>query len=149
MLQSLIVLYNKLLQKSQNKTTLSALDFKINRMIKGFKTNMKSHLKDGEEISIDSVIWYIEASLNETYARADNSKEQIWMDSSFVTISLTGNNTVLLSSINDAYTELVSDLSDHYHSISGEKSFFRSIRFMCRVALSAMAAVGLKFLKLV
>ena len=108
--------------KTQNKTTLSALDSKINRMIKGFKTDMKSHLKDGEEISIDSVIWYIEASLNETYARADNSKEQIWMDSSFVNIPLAGNNTVLLSSIKDAYTELVSDLSDHYHSISGEKS---------------------------
>jgi len=32
-------------------------------------------------------------------------------------------------------------------SISGEKSFLRSIEFICRVALSAMAAVGLKFLK--
>ena len=32
-------------------------------------------------------------------------------------------------------------------SISGENSFLRSIVFMCRVALSAMAAVGLKFLK--
>jgi hypothetical protein len=33
-------------------------------------------------------------------------------------------------------------------SISGEKSFFRSILFMCRVALIAIAAVGLKCLKL-
>jgi hypothetical protein len=31
--------------------------------------------------------------------------------------------------------------------MSGEKSFFRSSVFMCRVALSAMAAEGLKFLK--
>jgi hypothetical protein len=33
-------------------------------------------------------------------------------------------------------------------SISGEKSFFRSTRFICRVALRAIIAVGLKFLKL-
>jgi hypothetical protein len=32
-------------------------------------------------------------------------------------------------------------------SISGEKSFFRSILFMWRVALRAIAAFGLKFLK--
>jgi len=32
-------------------------------------------------------------------------------------------------------------------SISGENSFLRSAVFMCRVALSAMAAVGLNFLK--
>ena len=33
-------------------------------------------------------------------------------------------------------------------SISGENNFFRSILFMCRVALIAIAAVGLKCRKL-
>ncbi len=99
----------------------TAIDFKINRLIKDFQSNLKSNLKESEEISIDSVIWYIEASLNETYARNDNTKELVWIDSAFVGIPLTSTNMVQLSDIDIAYDSLINALTQHYYAVTGEK----------------------------
>lgn len=100
----------------------TASDYKIHRAIETFKADIKSILKVSEEISIDSLVWYMEASLNETYARSDNNIEQLLIDSSFVEISMTNNHTVLLSDLNVAYNTLIDTLSGHYHSVSGDKS---------------------------
>jgi len=109
---------NGQLAKPANKPT--AFDYKINHIIENFKSNLKSHLKDGEEISTDSVIWFIEASLNETYARMDNTSDQVWIDSAFVDIPLTTNGMVLLSNVADAYNTLIVKLTEHYYSIYGD-----------------------------
>lgn len=109
-------------QGIQYAKTPTAADYEIHRIIEGFKSDLKSHLKVGEELNIDSVIWYIEASLNETYARADYTNELVWIDSAFVDIPLTNNNMVLLSDVKVANDTLIKKLSEHYHAVSGEKS---------------------------
>ena len=47
-------------QTSQSSVTLKAEDVKITNMLEAFKAKMKSQLKDGEIIPIDSVVWYLE-----------------------------------------------------------------------------------------
>jgi hypothetical protein len=78
-------------------------------------------LKYGEDMKVDSAIWYLEAALNLTYARANNTRDIINLDSSTVSIPLTQNNTIFFSDVATAYTNLVDSLSLHYHAISGEK----------------------------
>jgi len=95
---------------------------KILRQIENFKMDMKSNLKTDRELSIDSTIWYIEAALNESYARPDTTKELLLVDSTHINISLNKNNTVLLSSISSTYSNLVTALTNHYDSIVGQKS---------------------------
>lgn len=108
-------------QTNQPVNKPTATDYKMHRIIEAFKSDLKSQLKESEEISIDSVIWYVEASLNETYARADNSKEQVWIDSAFVDIPLTDNKMVLLSDVTVAYNTLIGELTEHYYAVTGEK----------------------------
>ena len=108
-------------QTTQPVKIPTANDYKIHRIIEAFKSDLKSQLKDSEELSIDSVIWYVEASLNETYDRADNSKEQVWIDSAFVDIPLTNNKMVLLSDVTFAYNTLIGELTEHYYAVTGEK----------------------------
>jgi len=96
-------------------------DKMIVSQIKNFKTKIKSDLKSNEEISIDSAIWYLEAALNFTYARANNTRDIINIDSVLVTVPTTQNNMILISDIALVYDILVDSLSVFYHSISGEK----------------------------
>jgi len=102
-------------------TSISSADQKTAQQIQSFKQKMFSNLKNGEDMQVDSAIWYLEAALNLTYARADNTREIINLDSATVTVPLTQNNTIFFSDIALAYTNLVDSLSLHYHAISGEK----------------------------
>lgn len=108
-------------QSIQSAKEPTAYDFKIHRIIETFKSKLNTQLKESELMSIDSVVWYIEASLNETYARADNSKEQIWIDSAFMDIPLTDNKMVLQSDVTVAYNTLIGELTEHYYEVTGEK----------------------------
>ena len=107
-------------QTPQTPITFKAGDVKINTMLEAFKTKMKSHLKDEELISKDSVVWYLEGCLNETYARAADSIKTMWEDSAFVEIHIR-EKMVLISDINNAYEYLVNEISKHYYSINEEK----------------------------
>lgn len=105
---------------SVKSVTMKASDIKITNMIEAFKAKLKSHLKDGELITADSVVWYLEGCINETYARAADSIKIIWEDSSFVEIPLK-ENLVRISDINSAYDYVVNEISKHYYSINKEK----------------------------
>lgn len=94
---------------------------KMHRMLTNFRTEIKSSLKDGQVMTIDSTIWYMEASLNETYARTVNNTEQYVVDSATSIVLLAAPNTALLTDIATAYQSLTDSLSVFYNSISGEK----------------------------
>lgn len=108
--------------ETKKSIAVSSQSQKILNLIKGFKKNMHSTLKSGDEMTIDSTIWYLAATLNETYARTDSTKKIIYEDSSFVTLAITPEGTVTMENINTAYSEMVQHLRDFYHSFSGEKS---------------------------
>ncbi len=107
--------------ETQKSLIVSTQNQKILNLIKGFKKNMHSSLKSGDEMTIDSTIWYMAATLNESYARTDTTKKIIYEDSSFVTLALTPKGTVTMENINTAYSEMVQYLREFYHSFSGEK----------------------------
>lgn len=94
---------------------------KILRLIKNFKNDMHSSLKSGEEMTIDSAIWYLTATLNESFARIDSTKKNMFEDSSFIAVPLTPQGTVSMENIDLAYNEMVQDLRDYYHTIEGYK----------------------------
>ncbi len=98
------------------KHELSQRDKKVLSLVEHFKANLNSKLKDGEEISIDSSIWYIESMLNVYYARFDSSS-LIFTDSTFVTIPLRSNNVVRMSDVNVACLALIDSLTVHYQKI--------------------------------
>lgn len=106
------------------EVTQTSQDIKITNMLEAFKTKMKSTLKDGEGLVVDSVVWYLEGCLNETFARASDSIGIIWEDSTLLEIPVTAlpaGELVLYSDINQAYLTLVNQLSEHYYSIETEK----------------------------
>jgi hypothetical protein len=103
--------------RTELKSNSLASDSKIIRMIEGFKLKIEANLKDGQDLSTDSAIWYAEATLNETYARGDYSKSFLTIDSTFIGIPLNTNSLVSSTSLSDAYRTLVSSLRDHYDAI--------------------------------
>ena len=120
-------------ETTNSRTPISAADQKITQQIQSFKQKIFSKFKDGEEMKVDSAIWYLEAALNLTYARANNTRDIIHLDSAIVSVPLTQDSKILLSDIAMAYTNLVDSLSLHYHAISGEKG----------VIFTDLAAIGL------
>jgi hypothetical protein len=100
----------------------SSQNQKILNLIKDFKKTMHSSLKSGDEMTIDSTVWYLTATLNETYARTDSTKKIIYEDSAFVALPITPDGTVTMENINTAYSQMVERVRDFYHSFSGDKS---------------------------
>ena len=94
----------------RNLVPVSSESQKILRQIKAFKTDLKSSLKDGEDMTVDSAIWYMTATLNESFARIDSTKKNLFEDSSFVIIPITNMKTITEEHLNKAYNEMVEDL---------------------------------------
>lgn len=75
-----------------------------------FKKKVKSGIKSGEQLSIDSAVWYIEAALNYTYCIIED--ETVLEESEFFTDSLkldmaVNNNTVNFSDVVSVYNEFI------------------------------------------
>ena len=108
--------------KTNNTTTpkLSAYDLKINSMVAGFKDKLKSNLKSGETMSTDSALWYINTTINATYANSYNDgkePEKTYFDS--VKVALPENNGMLtLEQINDLYNKIIDSVRVVYYKIS-------------------------------
>ena len=119
---------NEISTQQPAKHELSQRDKKVLSLVENFKANLNSKLKDGEEISIDSAIWYIESTMNIYYARNDNVI-QSFTDSTFVTIPLRPNNLVRMSDVDAAYQALIDSLTVHYQKIEfdEEKVLFADI----------------------
>jgi hypothetical protein len=108
-------------ETTNTPVAVSAADQKITRQVQTFKQKLISNLKDGEDVKLDSAIWYLEATLNFTYARANNTRDVINLDSAKIVLPLIQKSTILSSDLATAYANLVDSLSLHYHAIPGEK----------------------------
>ncbi len=92
---------------------------KVEKRIHSFIDKMNNPTKTSGEYTVDSTIWYIEATLNYTYSIWDSSFAVQIFDSSFISISLNRNNQVDDSDVTTAYSELEDSLGVHWDNISG------------------------------
>jgi hypothetical protein len=110
-------------QKQQNKSELSnELSQQVLKLVDNFIKNKSSKLKDGESLSVDSTIWYLETAMNATYARMDSITKVLLTDSAFISIPMNRDGTINLSDVYTAYNQLVDSLSVFYYSVNGDKS---------------------------
>lgn len=78
--------------------------------IQTFLNRMHSDLKDEKIYSIDSAIWYTEASLNFTYAIYDSALAYISIDTNEFSIELDENDKVTESDLGILYEDMVDSL---------------------------------------
>ena len=112
------------LTSSPPEISQSKADILIENKIRAFKSKLE-HLrenpqfKSGETMAVDSVVWYVEATLNYTYARAGVPFDRILRDSAKITIPV-NNQGVLLADVDLAYQQVKDSLSAKYHAIASE-----------------------------
>lgn len=91
----------------------------ISSKIQRFKADMESHLKTGNDYSIDSAVWYVEATINYTYADTANNLMGLDMDSAFIQVSLT-DGKVTTSSAAAAFDKFVDSLTVQYQNLPSQ-----------------------------
>ena len=90
----------------------------IENRIMDFIADMKSHLKDGRVYSIDSAVWYLNATFNYTYAIWDSAFMYQSLDSTFHEVDLDPAGKVEESDLYAVYDLMLDDLEEHYDDIS-------------------------------
>lgn len=86
-------------------------------LIKTFAQRLHSDLKTTDSIPVDSVIWYLGAYTNYTYGDASAKGLNLYIDSSFLSISYTGSN-VSVNDIARAYNKVVDSIRGHYTCVN-------------------------------
>ena len=97
--------------------TLSAEDLKLSRMIESFIIKGKSNLKEGEEITVDSAIWYLEATSNYTYGDGSVETIETTSDSAFITLEIV-NSKIFVNEVYAKYQVMIDSIRAYYQSIS-------------------------------
>jgi len=82
--------------------------------IKYIKDNPK--YKSGEELSIDSAIWLMEATFNYEYSSAGEKYEAVKADSAFLEIETGSQGEISLNELSDAYYEMFYEVQDIYNN---------------------------------
>jgi len=85
--------------------------------IQSFLNRVNSDLKDEKTYSIDSAIWYSEASLNFTYAIYDSALVYIAIDTNAFSVELDENNKVTESDLDVLYEDMVDSLDAFYDDL--------------------------------
>jgi hypothetical protein len=80
--------------------------------------------KSGERLSIDSAIWYIDATLNYYYANNNASSARFHWDTVYVEMELVNDYEAMYQQVFASYDESLSGLAEKYHAISGENKRF-------------------------
>ena len=100
---------------------LSASDLKFSKMMHSFNARIKSNLKSGETMAIDSAVWYLESSLNFDYSRSNSSIAMRSSDSTEVIIPISENGELDFNSIATAKEQFIIKLHEQYERLSGDK----------------------------
>lgn len=80
--------------------------------------------KSGGRISLDSAIWYIDATLNYYYANSNGTSAKFHRDTVYVEMELVSDYEAMYQQVFSSYDESLSGLSEKYHAISGENKRF-------------------------
>ena len=93
-------------------TEQKILDFKD-------KITNKSNQKSEEIFEIDSVVWYIEATLNYTYCNPEVS-DILNIDSVFINVPVSEDGNVTFSNVVNAYHDIYIGMNNIYNQTSGD-----------------------------
>jgi hypothetical protein len=86
-------------------------------------------LKGGQRMLVDSAVWYIDATLNYTYANAGHSFEKLHRDTLYTEMSLVNGYEAAYEEVFDAYETFLTGLSHHfYEEIEGDNKQFMMAR---------------------
>ncbi|HOI31737.1 MAG: hypothetical protein PHG67_12905 [Bacteroidales bacterium] len=80
--------------------------------------------KSGEKISLDSAIWYIDATLNYYYANSNATSAKFHRDTVYVEMKLVNDYEAMCQQVFASYDESLSRLAEKYHAISSENKRF-------------------------
>jgi len=84
--------------------------------IRSFQVRIANTYKSGETISLDSAIWYIEATLNYTYDDLDTAHLSFSLDSAFYDVKIS-NDSISLYELENAFSAFEDSLNHYYNSI--------------------------------
>lgn len=98
-------------------------------LVLGFKQKMENHkngiyLKSDEKIQIDSAIWYIDATLNFTYANGNHPFARLHWDTLFIEMDILNSYEAMYQQVFDGYDASLYGVSDKYHDIPEENKQF-------------------------
>jgi len=93
-----------------SQVTSGALsDAQVEAKIKAFNEKMQATPKSDETMTVDDAVWTVEAALNYNYCRTGMPRENLFVDSIFVSIPVAGN-LIGFSDAADAYQQGVTKL---------------------------------------
>ena len=95
-------------------------DLKLIRMFTAFKEKVNKKLKDDQEITTDSAMWYLQGTANFTYGTASQQTTKIVIDSTFITLSLS-NKKVTLTETCNKYSDMIDSIRASYNKITGNQ----------------------------
>jgi hypothetical protein len=112
-----------------NENSISTQDIKINKMIINFREKMNYYkqnpdFKSWERLSIDSAIWYIDATLNYYYAKANHPFGKLHIDTTFVVMTVLDSYEAMYANVFESYDASLNGFGEKYHAIEGENKQF-------------------------
>jgi hypothetical protein len=112
----------------QNQSQLSAFDLKVGNLVNNFKTKLDSKLKSDETMSVDSALWYINATINYTYGGATvEGQKPAEAETGSAVINLPENNgTLTFEQVETLYDETLETVKDLYYSVEADDKKFSS-----------------------
>lgn len=134
-------------KEEQPDLTRSDDDIKTEQKIIGFVNdvdnfkNLKSSKSTGD-ICIDSAVWYIEAGLNYTYGYPEYTFNGLYIDSSFVKISFSGDESVLYSDVINSYKRIIDSLRVHYRKFGSSDKFLHLVDITPVINTSRKSSAG-------
>ena len=109
--------------------SISQEDLRIQNLITNFKKRVDYYkenpdFKSSETMSVDSAIWYIDATLNFYYAKANHPFAVLHRDTSYFELNILQDLEATIDQIVLSYGESLSKLSQSYHEIQEENKQF-------------------------
>lgn len=106
------------------QTNYTAEDIRIQNLILNFQNKIKNNtFKNGETVSVDSAIWFLEAMMNFNYSTPDSSFVNLTVDTTFEFDLPVNNDLVDFSNLTDAAFAMESHLVEYLNSITNSIKF--------------------------
>ena len=101
----------------------------FNSLIKEVRNNPEGFERKEFDYSLDSAIWYLEATMNYTYAYPNNKRSALILDSVFMDINLNPNNGLNIIEIQSKFDLTLEVLTSKFNSIKSEHKFLVSVDY--------------------
>ena len=104
---------------------LTPTDIKVNKLITGFKDKVAHHLenpglKSGESIAADSVLWFLEATINYAHAFPNEYYDEMETNELTLTVQVNGNGGVDMDELSLRYDEMKTEITTLYNNSTYE-----------------------------